>query len=176
MPGIIRLGTQILQESRINKFFRCGGVLKLEWEKNCLKSSVGQKVSIWESYSDKITFFWTHKPGFTPDPFPRHHGIQTQKIREKKRTAATMILILKWVSHWTSLHNSSQVFEMSYSIMKLFLTRFKRCCQDLNKDIGNRLLMLWWLWSTEKSKRFVLHIILSFAIRWLQFFVCFILC
>ena len=40
-------------------------------------------------------FFWTHKFGFTPDPFRGHPETQVEKTREQMRIVPRIILILK---------------------------------------------------------------------------------
>ena len=54
-----------------------------------------------------MSFFWTQKLGFTPDPFRRLPENQMERTRKQMRIVPRTILILKWVSLSVSPHKNS---------------------------------------------------------------------
>ena len=75
--------TQVLEEieGRVTKSFP--------------RSLEERRITFWTLSPRLTSLFWTHKSGFTPDPFRRHPGTQVEKTRNQLRIVPRMTLILK---------------------------------------------------------------------------------
>ena len=84
-----------LLQNNLRRFLRR---LKAGSLKNCPRNTTGQSVASQVLYRNKMTFFWTHSYGHSPEPFREHPGTMTWKTDNRIGIVPRMTPIPNWSS------------------------------------------------------------------------------